>query len=88
MDTSWISPPRYPLLLFCTVYALLGHWSPVAAAGRSCADTRQVYAEKGYSTSTAPLTQISGKIPHLACGGDTIICRADAGKPFKFKLIN
>lgn len=69
MDTSRISPPG--LVLFCTVYALLGHWSPVAAAGRSCADTRQVYAEKGYSTSTAPLTQISGKIPHLACGGDT-----------------
>lgn len=50
---------RFPLLvLLC---ALSGTRSPGASAGRSCADTRQVYAEKGYGTGTAPLTQISGK---------------------------
>ena len=60
MDTG-LSLPRYPLLvLLCAVCALSGTRSPVAAAGRSCADTRQVYAEKGYGTGTAPLTQISG----------------------------
>lgn len=52
-----------PLLVFLlTVFALLGLRSPLAAAGRSCADTRQVYAEMGYSTGTAPQTQISGNI--------------------------
>lgn len=61
MDTG-LSLPRYPLLvLLCAVCALSGTRSPVAAAGRSCADTRQVYAEKGYGTGTAPLTQISGE---------------------------
>lgn len=58
------STRRYPLLvLLCAVCALPGSRSPVAAAGRSCADTRQVYAEMGYSTGTAPQTQISGKNP-------------------------
>lgn len=33
----------------------------MVGAGRSCAETRQVYAEKGYSTGSAPVTQISGK---------------------------
>lgn len=52
-----------PLLVFLlTVFALSGLRSPLAAAGRSCADTRQVYAEMGYSTGTAPQTQISGNI--------------------------
>lgn len=58
------SGSRYPLLvLLCAVCAVPGSRSPVAAAaaGRSCADTRQVYAEMGYSTGTAPQTQISGK---------------------------
>lgn len=32
-----------------------------ASAGRSCGESRQVYADKGYSLNTAPLTQISGK---------------------------
>lgn len=72
MDTR-ISSPRYLLLvLLCTVCALSGPRSPVAAAGRSCADTRQVYAEKGYSTGTAPLTQISGKPLHLEINYTTV----------------
>uniref|UniRef100_A0A3Q3W8X9 Glypican 2 n=1 Tax=Mola mola TaxID=94237 RepID=A0A3Q3W8X9_MOLML len=49
------------LVVLCALCALPGPRSPVAAAGRSCADTRQVYSEKGYSTNTAPLTHISGK---------------------------
>ena len=62
--------PRYRLLvLLCTAAALSGTRSPAAAAGRSCADTRQVYAEKGYGTDTAPLTQISGKTKRLPHGG-------------------
>lgn len=61
------SGSRYPLLvLLCALCASPGSRSPVAAAaGRSCADTRQVYAEMGYSTGTAPQTQISGKSPQL-----------------------
>lgn len=55
-------------MLLCTVAALSVSRSPAVAAGRSCADTRQVYAEKGYGTDIAPLTQISGKTVHLACG--------------------
>uniref|UniRef100_A0A8D0AJ81 Glypican 2 n=1 Tax=Sander lucioperca TaxID=283035 RepID=A0A8D0AJ81_SANLU len=52
-----------------------GRWRhiAVAAAGRSCADTRQVYAEKGYSTGTAPLTQISGEHLRL-CPQDYTCC--------------
>uniref|UniRef100_A0A3Q3JZK7 Glypican 2 n=1 Tax=Monopterus albus TaxID=43700 RepID=A0A3Q3JZK7_MONAL len=42
-------------------------------AGRSCADTRQVYAEKGYSTGTAPLVQISGEHLRL-CPQDYTCC--------------
>ncbi|XP_071756436.1 glypican-2 [Centroberyx gerrardi] len=65
--------PRCPLLLLlCTLSALSGTRSPVAA-GRSCSDTRQVYAEKGYSTSTAPLTQISGEHLRL-CPQDYTCC--------------
>ncbi|KAG7518387.1 glypican-2 [Solea senegalensis] len=59
MDTR-LSFSRSPLLVvLCAVTVLLGTRSPTAAAGRSCADTRQVYAEKGYGINTAPLTQIS-----------------------------
>ncbi|KAK9518356.1 hypothetical protein VZT92_023665 [Zoarces viviparus] len=73
MDTR-LSFCRYPLLvLLCAVCALSGTRSPVAAAGRSCADTRQVYAEKGYSTGTAPLTQISGEHLRL-CPQDYTCC--------------
>ncbi|KAM4555873.1 glypican-2 [Odontesthes bonariensis] len=69
-----LSLPRYRLLvLLCTVLALSGTRSPVAAAGRSCADTRQVYNEKGYSTSTAPMTQISGEHLRL-CPQDYTCC--------------
>ncbi|KAM3867314.1 glypican-2 [Diretmus argenteus] len=71
MDTR-LSLPRYRLILLCAVSALAGTRSPVAA-GRSCADTRQVYAEKGYSTSTAPLTQISGEHLRL-CPQDYTCC--------------
>lgn len=45
----------------------------MVAAGRSCADTRQVYAEKGYSTSSAPVTQISGEHLRL-CPQDYTCC--------------
>ncbi|XP_023253742.1 glypican-2 [Seriola lalandi dorsalis] len=73
MDTR-LSFPRYPLLvLLCTVAALSGIRSPVASAGRSCADTRQVYAEKGYGTDIAPLTQISGEHLRL-CPQDYTCC--------------
>lgn len=66
MDTR-LSLPGCPLLvLLCAAAALSGTRSPLAAAGRSCADTRQVYAEKGYGTDTAPTTQISGKTPPCA----------------------
>ncbi|XP_029020598.1 glypican-2 [Betta splendens] len=73
MDAQ-LSLPRYPLLvLLCAVAALPGTRSPVAAAVRSCADTRQVYAEKGYSTGIAPLTQISGEHLRL-CPQDYTCC--------------
>uniref|UniRef100_A0A3Q3DMJ3 Uncharacterized protein n=1 Tax=Hippocampus comes TaxID=109280 RepID=A0A3Q3DMJ3_HIPCM len=63
---TWLAVPKFQLLgLLCAVAALSGSRSSVAAAGRSCADTRQVYAEKGYSTGTAPVTQISGKTLQL-----------------------
>lgn len=69
MDTG-LCISRYPLLvLLSAVCALSGIRSPVALAGRSCADTRQVYAEKGYGTSSAPMTQISGKTLHQASSG-------------------
>uniref|UniRef100_A0A1A8CYG0 Glypican 6, like n=1 Tax=Nothobranchius kadleci TaxID=1051664 RepID=A0A1A8CYG0_NOTKA len=61
------------LLLLCTAVALSGTRSPTAAAGRSCADTRQVYSEKGYSTNTAPVTQISGEHLRL-CPQDYTCC--------------
>lgn len=51
---------KYPPVLLCTLAALSWTWGPVTAS-RSCSETRHVYAEKGYSTNTAPLTQISGK---------------------------
>lgn len=92
MDTR-LSFPRYPLLvLLCAVAALSGTRSPVAAAGRSCSDTRQVYSEKGYSTGTAPLTQISGKTLHLACGWDKLHNQTISGThvgtvPLLFKKI-
>ncbi|GLD70441.1 glypican-2 [Lates japonicus] len=73
MDTR-LSFPRCPLLvLLCTVAALSGSRSPAVAAGRSCADTRQVYAEKGYGTDIAPLTQISGEHLRL-CPQDYTCC--------------
>ncbi|KAK5612491.1 hypothetical protein CRENBAI_013262, partial [Crenichthys baileyi] len=61
------------LVWLCTVAALSGNRSPAGAAGRSCADTRQVYSEKGYSTSTAPVTQISGEHLRL-CPQDYTCC--------------
>ncbi|XP_057705781.1 glypican-6-like [Corythoichthys intestinalis] len=65
---------KYPLLgLLWMIAALSGSRSSVAAAGRSCADTRQVYAEKGYSTGTAPVTQISGEHLRL-CPQDYTCC--------------
>lgn len=45
----------------------------MVTALRSCADTRQVYAEKGYSTSSAPVTQISGEHLRL-CPQDYTCC--------------
>ncbi|CAI5652762.1 glypican-2 [Oreochromis niloticus] len=73
MDTRVSFPTRRLLVLLCTAAALLGTRSPLAAAGRSCSDTRQVYLEKGYSTSTAPLTQISGEHLRL-CPQDYTCC--------------
>uniref|UniRef100_A0A8K9UVI9 Glypican 2 n=1 Tax=Oncorhynchus mykiss TaxID=8022 RepID=A0A8K9UVI9_ONCMY len=66
------SPPMYPLVLLCTLAALSWTWGPVTA-GRSCSETRHVYAEKGYSTNTAPLTQISGEHLRL-CPQDYTCC--------------
>ena len=54
------SPNRCSPLVLCVLTVLAWSWGP-AMAGRSCTETRQVYGEKGYSLSTAPLTQISGK---------------------------
>ncbi|KAM6923781.1 glypican-2 [Xenentodon cancila] len=75
MDTRLTFPVRrYRLLLvLCTVAALSGTRSTAAAAGRSCADTRQVYSEKGYSTNTAPIAQISGEHLRL-CPQDYTCC--------------
>ncbi|XP_061643375.1 glypican-2 [Phyllopteryx taeniolatus] len=71
---SRLTSANYPLLgLLCTAAVLSGSRSSVALAGRSCADTRQVYAEKGYSTSTAPVTQISGEHLRL-CPQDYTCC--------------
>ncbi|XP_013875058.1 glypican-2 [Austrofundulus limnaeus] len=61
------------LVWLCTVAVLSGTRSPAAAAGRSCADTRQVYSEKGYSTNSAPVTQISGEHLRL-CPQDYTCC--------------
>lgn len=72
MDTRVSFPSRRLLVLLCTAAALLGTRSPLAAAGRSCSDTRQVYLEKGYSTSTAPLTQISGKTVPIPQSGNKL----------------
>lgn len=72
MDTRVSFPTRRLLVLLCTAAALLGTRSPLAAAGRSCSDTRQVYLEKGYSTSTAPLTQISGKTVPIPQSGNKL----------------
>lgn len=72
MDTRVSFPTHRLLVLLCTAAALLGTRSPLAAAGRSCSDTRQVYLEKGYSTSTAPLTQISGKTVPIPQSGNKL----------------
>ncbi|XP_037636915.1 glypican-2 [Sebastes umbrosus] len=70
-----LSLSRCPLLLLlCSVCVLSStRSSGAAAAGRSCSDTRQVYSEKGYSTGTAPLTQISGEHLRL-CPQDYTCC--------------
>lgn len=52
---------------------LLGTLHSAVSASRSCADTRQVYAEKGYSTSNAPVTHISGEHLRL-CPQDYTCC--------------
>ncbi|XP_037117013.1 glypican-2 [Syngnathus acus] len=71
---TWLAIRKYPLLgLLCAVAVLSGSRSSLVAAGRSCADTRQVYAEKGYSTGTAPVTQISGEHLRL-CPQDYTCC--------------
>ncbi|XP_076005197.1 glypican-2 [Genypterus blacodes] len=76
MDTRF-SLHRYPLLVsLCTVYVLSGTRTPGAAAGRSCSDTRQAYSEKGYSTGTAPMTQISGEHLRL-CPQDYTCCSSN-----------
>ncbi|CAL9706535.1 unnamed protein product [Knipowitschia caucasica] len=50
-------------------------WTPAlwVSALRGCADSRQAYAEKGYSTSSAPVTQISGEHLRL-CPQDYTCC--------------
>eukprot|EP00063_Salmo_salar_P079797 XP_014054632.1 PREDICTED: glypican-2 isoform X2 [Salmo salar] len=63
---------KYPPVLLCTLAALSWTWGPVTAS-RSCSETRHVYAEKGYSTNTAPLTQISGEHLRL-CPQDYTCC--------------
>ncbi|XP_031424710.1 glypican-6-like [Clupea harengus] len=66
------SPNRCSPLVLCVLTVLAWSWGP-AMAGRSCTETRQVYGEKGYSLSTAPLTQISGE--HLKlCPQDYTCC--------------
>ncbi|KAG7465343.1 hypothetical protein MATL_G00175400 [Megalops atlanticus] len=69
---SRLCPGRCPLALLWTVAALELTWRP-AAAGRSCSESRQVYAEKGYSLNTAPQTQISGEHLRL-CPQDYTCC--------------
>ncbi|XP_076843360.1 glypican-2 [Brachyhypopomus gauderio] len=44
-----------------------------ARAARSCAESRQVYGERGYSLTTAPLVQISGEHLRL-CPRDYTCC--------------
>jgi len=73
MDVRLCFRHVHPLLVLSALAALPpGTWRP-AAAGKSCGDTRQVYAEKGYSTNTAPLTQISGRTVRLVVHQDIIL---------------
>ncbi|XP_072290714.1 glypican-2 [Eucyclogobius newberryi] len=60
-------------VLLWTGPVLLGTGHLRVSAARSCADTRQVYAEKGYSTSSAPVTHISGEHLRL-CPQDYTCC--------------
>ncbi|KAJ0002797.1 hypothetical protein NQD34_007946 [Periophthalmus magnuspinnatus] len=59
-------------VLLWTAPVLLGAGQRVSAL-RGCADTRQVYAEKGYSTANAPVSQISGEHLRL-CPQDYTCC--------------
>ncbi|KAL0973619.1 hypothetical protein UPYG_G00207230 [Umbra pygmaea] len=72
MMVTRLSAQMYPLVLLCMLAALSWTWGPVTA-GRSCSETRQVYADKGYSTNTAPLTKISGEHLRL-CPQDYTCC--------------
>ncbi|XP_026856175.2 glypican-2 [Electrophorus electricus] len=60
------------LLCLGALAFLAALWVSVTA-GRSCAESRQVYGERGYSLSTAPLIQISGEHLRL-CPRDYTCC--------------
>ncbi|XP_030621224.1 glypican-2 [Chanos chanos] len=64
---NWCAP-----VSLCILVLSVSMWGPTLA-GRSCSDTRQVYAEKGYSLNTAPMTQISGEHLRL-CPQDYTCC--------------
>ncbi|KAI1898586.1 hypothetical protein AGOR_G00073920 [Albula goreensis] len=72
MMFSRLCPGRYPPALFCAL-AFLGVTLRPVTTGRSCTESRQVYAEKGYNLNTAPLTQISGEHLRL-CPQDYTCC--------------
>ncbi|XP_017263938.1 glypican-2 [Kryptolebias marmoratus] len=72
------------LVWLCAVAVLSGTRSPAAAAGRSCSDTRQVYSEKGYSTNSAPVTQISGEHLRL-CPQDYTCCSSQMEETLSFQ---
>ncbi|XP_072573331.1 glypican-2 [Paramormyrops kingsleyae] len=61
-----------PIVWLC-VFGPLETDCRAASAGRSCGESRQVYADKGYSLNTAPLTQISGEHLRL-CPQDYTCC--------------
>lgn len=51
---------RLPVLL-CAVVCLCAAPGPVAGADRSCADLRQFYTGKGFTSEKVPQTEISGE---------------------------
>uniref|UniRef100_A0A3Q0RYP9 Glypican-1 n=1 Tax=Amphilophus citrinellus TaxID=61819 RepID=A0A3Q0RYP9_AMPCI len=61
---------RLPVLL-CAVVSLCAAPGPVAGADRSCADLRQFYTGKGFTSERVPQTEISGEHLKMCPQGPT-----------------